>query len=90
MAGTSVDLTFRPGDPAFQILTLFLEPAQHSVPDLARLTGLAPTATARWADVLARLRLLDVDPTGTATDPAVRCGSTRRTRVTAALSDQIY
>lgn len=59
MAGTSVDFHFQPGDPAHDILTLFLDGGEHSAAAVAKLTGLGVAESSRWAAQLSSLGLLD-------------------------------
>ena len=59
MAGTSVDLHFQPGDPAHDILSLFLDGGEYSVRAIAGLTGLEVAESSRWASQLAQIGLLD-------------------------------
>jgi len=64
VAGTSVDLHFQPGDPAHDILTLFLDGGEHSASSIAGLTGLGLAESNGWAAELTSLRLLDEEQPG--------------------------
>jgi DNA-binding IclR family transcriptional regulator len=59
VAGTSVDFHFQPGDPAHDILSLFLDGGEQAATAIAELTGLGSAESSRWAAELASLRLLD-------------------------------
>jgi len=59
VAGTSVDFHFQPGDPAHDILTLFLDGGEHAVAAVAELTGLGVAESSRRAAELTSLGLLD-------------------------------
>ena len=59
MAGTSVDLHFLPGDPAHDILTLFLDGGEHSPAAIAALTRHGLAESTLCTAELVNLGLLD-------------------------------
>jgi DNA-binding IclR family transcriptional regulator len=64
VAGTSVDFHFEPGDPAHDILNLFLDGGEHSAAAIAKLTGLGLAECAQRSAEFTTVRLLDDERPG--------------------------